>query len=79
MLLIYRRWVFGRMTRDDLKSILDLSPREVLMFVPLIVIVIWMGVYPITFLDPMHASVAKLIDNYELARAAAESLSVAAR
>lgn len=79
MLYLYRRVVFGRMTRDDLKSILDLSPREVLMFAPLIVIVIWMGVYPITFLDPMHASVAKLIDNYELARAAAESLSVAAR
>ncbi|MBR9970746.1 NADH-quinone oxidoreductase subunit M [Magnetospirillum sulfuroxidans] len=79
MLYLYRRMVFGRMTRDDLKSILDLSPREVLMFAPLIVIVIWMGVYPITFLDPMHASVAKLIDNYELARAAAESLSVAAR
>lgn len=38
-----------------------------------------MGIYPITFLEPMHASVAKLIDNYELARAAAESLSVAAR
>ncbi|AVM73451.1 NADH-quinone oxidoreductase subunit M [Magnetospirillum gryphiswaldense] len=78
-LYLYRRVVFGRLTRDDLKSILDLSPREVLMFAPLIVIVIWMGIYPITFLEPMHASVAKLIDNYELARAAAESLSVAAR
>lgn len=78
-LLLYRRVVFGRLTRDDLKAILDLSPREAFMFAPLIVIVIWMGVYPITFLEPMHASVAKLIDNYELARAAAESLSVAAR
>ncbi|MGE4280708.1 MAG: NADH-quinone oxidoreductase subunit M [Magnetospirillum sp.] len=78
-LYLYRRVVFGRLTRDDLKSILDLSPREALMFAPLIVVVIWMGVYPITFLEPMHASVAKLIDNYELARAAAETLSVAAR
>ena len=78
-LYLYRRVVFGRLTRDDLKSILDLSPREAFMFAPLIVIVIWMGIYPITFLEPMHASVAKLINNYELARAAAESLSVAAR
>ncbi|CAA7625835.1 NADH-quinone oxidoreductase subunit M [Magnetospirillum sp. UT-4] len=79
MLYLYRRVVFGKITRDDLKAILDLSPREVAMFAPLIAIVIWMGVYPPTFLDPMHASVAKLIDNFELARAAADGLSVAAR
>ncbi|MGE5477228.1 MAG: NADH-quinone oxidoreductase subunit M, partial [Bacteroidales bacterium] len=78
-LYLYRRVVFGRLVRDDLKDILDMSPREVAMFVPLIVIVIWMGVYPNTFLDPLHASVAKLIDNYELAKAAANGVSVAAR
>ena len=78
-LYLFRRVVFGRMTRDDLKSILDLSPREVLMFAPLIVLILWMGVYPGTFLEPMHASVGKLIDNFELARAAADTLSVAAR
>jgi NADH-quinone oxidoreductase subunit M len=79
MLYLYRRVVFGRLTRDDLKDILDLSPREVAMFAPIIVLVIWMGVYPSTFLDPMHASVAKLIDNFELAKAATSGLSVAAR
>ena len=78
-LYLYRRVVFGRLTRDDLKDILDMSPREVAMFAPLIVIVIWMGVYPITFLEPMHASVAKLIDNYELAKAAANGIAVAVR
>jgi NADH-quinone oxidoreductase subunit M len=79
MLYLYRRVIFGKLTRDDLKSIMDLSPREVLMFAPLVVVVIWMGVYPSSFLDPVHASVAKLIDNYELARAAANGLSVAVR
>jgi NADH-quinone oxidoreductase subunit M len=79
MLYLYRRVIFGALVRDDLKGILDLSFREVAVFVPLIIIVIWMGVYPTTFLDPMHASVAKLIDNYELARAAQDGLSVAAR
>jgi NADH-quinone oxidoreductase subunit M len=79
MLYLYRRVVFGKMTREDLKGILDMSPREVLMFAPLVVVVIWMGVYPSTFLGPVHASVAKLIDNYELARAAAETVSVAVR
>ncbi len=79
MLYLYRRVVLGRLTRDDLKDILDMSPREVAMFVPLIVIVIWMGVYPNTFLEPMHASVAKLIDNFELAKAAASGATVAVR
>ena len=79
MLYLYRRVAFGRLTRDDLKSILDLSPREVAMFAPLVAIVIWMGVYPGTFLEPMHASVAKLINSYELARTAADAHAVAAR
>jgi proton-translocating NADH-quinone oxidoreductase, chain M len=79
MLYLYRRVMFGRLVRDDLKGILDVSPREVAMFVPLIVIVIWMGVYPSTFLDPMHASVAKLINNFELAKAAGSGFAVAVR
>ncbi|MGE5545270.1 MAG: NADH-quinone oxidoreductase subunit M [Solirubrobacterales bacterium] len=79
MLYLYRRVVFGRLTRDDLKDILDMDVREVLVFVPLIAVVIWMGVYPNAFLEPMHASVAKLIDNFQLAKAATSGLSVAAR
>ena len=79
MLVLYRRVMFGRLVREDLKAILDLDLREVAVFVPLILIVIWMGVYPSTFLEPIHATVAKMIDNYELARAAHEGLSVAAR
>ena len=73
MLYLYRRVIFGKLVREDLKSILDLSAREVAVFVPLVVVVIWMGVYPSTFLSPVHASVAKLIDNYQLAKAAAGS------
>jgi NADH-quinone oxidoreductase subunit M len=70
MLYLYRRVVFGRLVREDLKSILDMDLREVALFAPIIVVVIWMGVYPATFLDPMHASVAKLIGNFDLAKAA---------
>ncbi len=79
MLYLYRRVVFGRLTRDDLKDILDMDRREIAIFVPLIVMVVWMGVYPNTFLEPMHASVAKLIDNFELAKAAQGAASVAVR
>jgi len=72
MLYLYRRVIFGKLTKEDLMSILDLSPREILVFAPLILIVIWMGVYPVSFLDPMEATVTNLVENYQDALAAAE-------
>jgi NADH-quinone oxidoreductase subunit M len=79
MLTLYRRMFFGRLVRDDLKGLADLSRREIVMFLPLIGLVVWMGVAPGTFLDPMHASVAKLVDNFELARAAHAGLPMVPR
>ena len=52
-----------------------MSPREVVVFLPLVLITLWMGIYPNSFLDPMAASVDKLIGDYnaalKLARTAA--------
>ncbi|HEX9569409.1 MAG TPA: NADH-quinone oxidoreductase subunit M [Rhodospirillales bacterium] len=61
MLYLYRRVIFGVLTKDSLKAIFDMSPREIAVFAPLVVLVIWMGVYPSPFLDVMHASVANLL------------------
>ena len=72
MLYLYRRVIFGQLTKDDLKSILDLNPREIAIFVPLIVLVLWMGVYPTSFLDPISTSVTNLLDNYHGALAAVD-------
>ncbi len=79
MLYLYRRVIFGKLVREDLKSILDLSGREIAIFAPLILVVVWMGVYPTSFLGPMHASVTKLINDYQLAQTVASSASVAVR
>lgn len=73
MLYLYRRVVFGALTKEDLKELLDLSPREVATFVPLIAITIWMGIYPASFMDPIEVSVNHLIQQYEAALAAAET------
>jgi NADH-quinone oxidoreductase subunit M len=70
MLYLYRRIIFGKLTREDLKSMLDMNRREIAVFAPLIVVVFWMGVYPSSFLTPMHASVAKLINGYQLVQQA---------
>jgi NADH-quinone oxidoreductase subunit M len=79
MLYMYRRVIFGKIIKADLKAILDLNRREVLVFAPLILVVLWMGLYPAPFLDVMHASVESLIEPFEQARAAASGVAVAGR
>jgi NADH-quinone oxidoreductase subunit M len=61
MLWLYRRVIFGELTKEDLKSIADLNAREIAMFVPMVIIVIWMGVYPESFLKIMRVSVDNLV------------------
>ena len=79
MLYLYGRVVFGQLTKDKLKGLLDLSPREAAVFAPLVVLVIWMGVYPKPFLDVMHASVGQLVERVEVARANIDASVVAER
>ena len=69
MLYLYRRVIFGTITRDDLRNILDLSPREKAVFVPLLLLVLWMGVYPSSFLGPLHATVDHLVQQVGAAQA----------
>jgi NADH-quinone oxidoreductase subunit M len=40
---------------------LDLDAREIAIFVPLILLVLWMGIYPKAYFDVMAASVSNLI------------------
>ncbi len=61
MLMLYRRVIFGRLERDDLKSIQDLNWREAAVFAPLVVLVLWMGIYPSTFLDGIQPAVAETL------------------
>jgi NADH-quinone oxidoreductase subunit M len=69
MLYLYRRVIFGRLVRDELKNILDLNAREVAVFAPLILVVLWMGLYPSPFLRVMDASVANLVAHHQAALA----------
>jgi len=78
MLFLYRRVIFGQLTKEDLKSLLDLNWREKLVFAPLLIVMLWMGVYPVSFLDVMSASVENLIANYETALAASDAPRLAA-
>ena len=62
MLWMYQRVMLGEVTRDANKTLPDLSLREKWVLVPIIVMAVWMGVYPQFFLRKMDASVAKLLN-----------------
>ena len=61
MLWLYRRVIFGALTKDSLKAIRDMRANEVIAFAPLVVLVLLMGIYPQFFLDPMAASIDQLL------------------
>ncbi len=61
-LWMYKRVIMGDLTKDTVKSMPDMNVREFAYFVPLILLVAWIGFYPVPVLDVMHASVAHLIE-----------------
>ncbi|WP_417308472.1 NADH-quinone oxidoreductase subunit M [Devosia sp.] len=77
-LWLYRRVVFGALTKDNLKDILDLNAREIIVLVPLIIITILFGFYPAPILDATAASVNLVAENFANAIGAAPAAVAAA-
>jgi len=70
MLYLYRRVAFGEQRNADAAAMRDLSAREYAMLAPIAAAVLWMGVYPESFLAPMRQDIQRL--DARLARAAPE-------
>ena len=66
-LFLYRRVIFGALTKDSLKGMLDLDAREIVVLVPLIVLTILFGFYPAPILDATAASVNLIAENFSKA------------
>ncbi len=79
MLYLYRRVIFGKITRADLKSILDLSPREITIFAPLVVLTLWLGVYPTSFSSFFESSVGAMVQSHDQAMILANHATELAR
>ncbi|RWD80187.1 NADH-quinone oxidoreductase subunit M [Mesorhizobium sp.] len=62
-LWLYRRVIFGALTKDSLKGLLDLSAREKVIIYPLAALVIFFGVYPAPVFDATAESVKALVTN----------------
>src|SRR6185312_9430436 len=63
-LFLYRRVIFGALTKDSLMGILDLDAREIVVLVPLVALTIFFGFYPAPILDATTASVHLITDNF---------------
>jgi NADH-quinone oxidoreductase subunit M len=75
-LYLYRRVIFGVLEKPSLKSILDLSPREIAVLAPLFLLTIFYGVHPGPILEGTATSVAQLIHGSDEMRTAALAVPV---
>ncbi len=70
MLWMFQRVMFGQVTNPKNLGLKDLSAREVIVLLPILVFVVWIGIYPNTFLRPIEPSVKNFIQQVENKKAA---------
>jgi NADH-quinone oxidoreductase subunit M len=73
MLYLYWRICFGTADHEDVRLMPDLSLREIALLVPMAAVVLWMGVYPESFLAPMRKDADILAARIERAKPAGDS------
>ncbi len=73
MLYLYRRVVFGEIKSDEVRAMSDLTPRELWLLMPIAAAVLWMGIYPESFLAPMRKDTQILLARIDRARPAGDS------
>src|SRR4051794_12305992 len=61
MLYLYQRTMFGKIENPKNEGLFDLSHREFVTFAPLIVLAVWMGLYPAPFLRRLETSVEQIV------------------
>jgi NADH-quinone oxidoreductase subunit M len=68
MLWLYQRVMFGKLDNPLNKTLPDLNLREVVLFVPLIILAFWIGIYPTYFTkyldEPVNAIVERVRVDY---------------
>tara|TARA_Y100000590_G_scaffold285204_1_gene320958 strand:+ start:109 stop:1611 length:1503 start_codon:yes stop_codon:yes gene_type:complete len=65
MLWLYRRVIFGRLASAEIKKMSDLNKTETYIFVTLVFLTIFFGIYPEPLLDTINVSINDLIENYQ--------------
>jgi NADH-quinone oxidoreductase subunit M len=79
MLYLYRRVVYGPLDKPDVAAMLDLSKREYALLVPIAAVVLWMGVYPQSFMQPMAKDVGFVLARLDPTRPISDARPTAGR
>ncbi len=73
MLYLYWRIAFGAARTDGAAAMTDLSAREWWLLAPIAAGVMWMGIYPETFIRPFRADVGRILERIDRAAPAGDS------
>ena len=61
MLWLYQRTMFGKIENPKNERLLDLNLREFATYVPLLILAVWIGLYPKPFIDRLQTSVDRVV------------------
>ena len=65
MLWLYGRVIFGKIGSSEIKEMADLNKTEIYIFVSLVFLTIFFGIYPTPLFNTIETSVNNLIENYQ--------------
>jgi len=74
LLWMYQRVIFGSVTNEANRRLPDLTPREWVVLLPVLLFIVWIGVYPATFTGMTETSVQSLITQVQTKAAATAAL-----
>jgi len=61
MLAAYKKAFFGEVTKEENKNLPDVNKRELIALVPLVLVTVWLGIYPKPVLGPINNSVKSIV------------------
>ncbi len=70
MLFMFQKMFLGPVTHEENKSLKDLNWREIVVLVPLLILIFWIGLYPQPFFNLMGPAVEKLVNGLQAAAVA---------
>jgi NADH-quinone oxidoreductase subunit M len=62
LLWLYQRVFFGKITNEKNAKLVDLTPRELATFVPLVILSFWIGLYPKPFFRILDQPVTEIVE-----------------
>lgn len=57
----YQRYIFGEVKNTKLNDLKDMTKRELAVIIPILIFIVWIGIYPSTYLNMTKQSTAKIL------------------